>query len=61
MQVGWMSAAEGFSRRAVLGGVFVIAAAPAFSLADIGTIVALKGIRYGIAERFMLQKLPHGA
>ena len=51
-----MSAAEEFSRRAVLGGVFAVAAAPAFSFAGNGTIVALKGIRYGNAERFMAPK-----
>jgi len=51
-----MSAAKWFSRRAILGGILAIAAAPAFSFADNGTIVALKGIRYGNAERFMAPK-----
>lgn len=51
-----MSDAEEISRRTVLGGILAIAAAPAFSFADNSTIVALKGIRYGNAERFMAPK-----
>lgn len=47
-----MSGASRFSRRAVLGGSLALLSAPAFSVAVGDNIVAFKGIRYGIAERF---------
>ena len=53
-----MSGASRFSRRAVLGGSLAFLSAPAFSVAVSDKIVALKGIRYGIAERF---KAPQAA
>lgn len=49
-----MSGAEGFSRRAMIGGGLALAAAPSFANAP-GTsqpVKALLGIRYGRAERF---------
>lgn len=53
-----MSGASRYSRRAVLGGSLALMSAPAFSVAVGDNIVALKGIRYGIAERF---KAPQAA
>jgi para-nitrobenzyl esterase len=56
MQAGWMSGADGYSRRAVLGGGLALASGPAFASVPDDKIVPLKGIRYGIAERFMAPK-----
>lgn len=51
-----MSAASHISRRALLGGATAILAAPAFSVSVRDNVLALKGIRYGFAERFMAPK-----
>lgn len=48
-----MSGADGFSRRAVLGGALVMASIPTFAGLPDDKILSLKGIRYGSAERFM--------
>ncbi len=49
-----MFGAEGFSRRAIIGGGLALAAAPAFANAPGASqpVKALLGIRYGRAERF---------
>jgi para-nitrobenzyl esterase len=51
-----MSGAEGFSRRAVIGGGLALAAMPAFAATTSSKVVGLKGIQYGTAERFMAPK-----
>lgn len=51
-----MSGADGFSRRAILGGALAMASIPAFSMSPDNKILALRGIRYGTAERFMAPK-----
>lgn len=51
-----MSGADGYSRRAVLGGALAMASIPAFATTPESKILSLKGIRYGTAERFMAPK-----
>ena len=51
-----MSGAEGFGRRAIIGGGLALAAMPAFAATTSSKVVGLKGIQYGTAERFMAPK-----
>ena len=56
-----MSAAEGWSRRSVLAGATVLAAAPRFALAAASKVKAQLGIRYGWAARFQApEPVPFG-
>lgn len=51
-----MSGAEGFSRRAILGGAMALTAMPLFATSANRKVVGLKGIKYGTAERFTAPK-----
>jgi para-nitrobenzyl esterase len=48
-----MSAADGWSRRAMLGAGLASAASPAFAARPRAEVTALKGIRYATAKRFL--------
>lgn len=56
MRAGWMSGAEGFSRRALIGGAMALTAMPVFATSASRKVVGLKGIKYGTAERFTAPK-----
>ena len=52
-QAGAMSGAEGWSRRATLGGALALASLPAVARSQTPGVKRLLGIRYGRAKRFM--------
>ncbi len=51
-----MYGADGYSRRAVLGGALAMASFPVLAAPSDNKIFSLKGIRYGTAARFMAPK-----